>query len=124
MPPNYPLVGCLKHSEHIISFILYLRLYFYIICVFTSVRPHSEEENRNRSIKNNKSTCILKSTRQLSLWVLVTYLSKISRTALSMATLFFFFFFGCTHGIRNFPGQEMNPNHSCDLCCSCCKAKS
>ena len=30
-----------------------------------------------------------------------------------------FFFFGRTHGTRKSPGQELNLNHSCELCHSC-----
>ena len=33
-----------------------------------------------------------------------------------------FFFNGHTHGIRTFPGQELNLNHSCNLHCSCSNA--
>ena len=38
--------------------------------------------------------------------------------------VFFFLFFSHTCGIWKFPGQGSNPSQSCDLCCSCSKARS
>ena len=35
---------------------------------------------------------------------------------LQVQGLVFVLFFGCTRGIWKFPGQGLNPSHSCDLC--------
>ena len=43
---------------------------------------------------------------------------------ISHPIFFFFSSFGQTHSIWKFPGQELNPRHSCDLCCSCDNARS
>lgn len=45
---------------------------------------------------------------------------KISPYSCSEGFFFFFFlsFYGHIHATWTFPGEELNPSHSCDLCCN------
>ena len=60
-----------------------------------------------------------------SYWILSLHnetlsLSLIPDNHWSIPIVFFFFlFYGCTCGVWKFPGQGLNPSHSCDLCHSC-----
>ena len=45
-------------------------------------------------------------------------------SANAAACSFFFFFFGCTHSMWKFPGQDLNPSRSCNLCHCCGNARS
>ena len=91
-------------------------------CIMTNTVINIRDKKWTKYDFKSKLWCVMKllkdryeKKRWTSLWWIMI-LMKIPNP--------FFFFNGLTHGIWKFPGQKVNPSHSCDLYHSCNNTRS